>query len=101
MGPLAVEVDGVPLLLRFSAHALRRMGERGVAPAEVAEALRRPCEHAYDRERDVYLTLGCNGVAVVYALRGRVVEVVTVLREREYGALVGRLGGRRYRRLPG
>jgi len=64
---------------------------------EVLGALREPVQLLYDTLRDVYLALGVDGVAVVYAARGRVVEVVTVMRRREYEALVGRLGPRRYR----
>ena len=64
---------------------------------EVLGALREPVQLLYDTVRDVYLALGANGVAVVYAARGRVVKVVTVMRRREYEALVGRLGRRRYR----
>ena len=83
--------------VRFSAHARRRMSERGVSEGEVLEALREPVQIVYDRLRDVYLALGWNGVAVVYAQRGALVEVVTVLRRREYEALVSRLGEKRYR----
>ncbi len=81
----------------FSRHARERMRQRGVAPEEVEEALRCPVQLAYDHERDVYLALGCNDVAVVYAARGALVEIVTVLRRREYEALLSRLGRRRYR----
>jgi len=35
-----------------------------VAVDEVLEAIRNPCEYAYDKSRDVALLLGCNGVAV-------------------------------------
>ncbi len=73
------------------------MTERGVSFEEVIEALRHPVQIVYDKMRDVYLALGENNVAVVYAQRGLVIEVVTVLRRREYEALVGRLGSRRYR----
>jgi len=81
----------------FSRHARERMRQRGVTPGEVEEALRCPVQLAYDHERDVYLALGCNDVAVVYAARGTLVEVVTVLRRREYEALLARLGRRRYK----
>ena len=93
-----VDLDGFPALLALTKHALERMRERGIGLEDVVEALRSPCSHAYDRERDVYLVLGCNGTAVVYAMRGRVVEVVTVMGEREYRFLVGHVGPRRYRR---
>jgi len=83
--------------LRLSRHAVERMRERGVSVEEVLGALREPVQLLYDTRRDVYLALSAEGVGVVYAARGRVVEVVTVLRRREYEALVGRLGPRRYR----
>ena len=91
-----LRVDGI-FVARLSLHAKRRMAERGVDAGEVVEALRSPVQLVYDGERDVYLSLGPNGVAVVYAERGRVLEVVTVLRRREYEALLTRLGPRRYR----
>ena len=73
------------------------MSERGIGRGEVLEALRSPVEVAYDRFNDVYLALGGNGVAVVYAYRGAYYEIVTVMREREYLHLVRRIGRRRYR----
>ena len=94
-----ISLDGVEVVVRLSAHARRRMDERGVDLAGILEALRDPCEHAYDKSRDVALSLGCNGVAVVYTLRGGVLEVVTVMREREYRYLVQHVGRRRYKRL--
>jgi hypothetical protein len=84
-------------VVRFSSHARARMRGRGIGPGEAVEALEHPVQLVYDMLRDVYLALGANGVAVVYAARGRVVEVVTVMRRREYEALLGRLGDRRYR----
>ncbi len=75
------------------------MKERGVSFEEVVEALCTPVEIAYDKSNDVYLTLGANGVAVVYAYRGSYYEVVTVMREHEYMHLTRRLGRRRYRVL--
>ncbi|KSW11623.1 hypothetical protein CF15_01985 [Pyrodictium occultum] len=83
--------------LRVSRHARERMEERRVSLDEVLEALENPVQLVYDEEKDVYLALGVNDVAVVYAARGRVVEIVTVMRRGEYEALVGRLRGRRYR----
>ncbi len=84
--------------LRLTRHARQRMEERGISLEEVVEALEDPVQLLYDEERDVYLALGPTGrVAVVYAARGLEVEVVTVLRRREYEALVGRLGSRRYK----
>ncbi|MET1101200.1 MAG: DUF4258 domain-containing protein [Pyrodictiaceae archaeon] len=81
----------------FTAHAHRRMKERGVSGEEVLEALKNPVQHHYDRHRDVYLALGENGIAVVYAYHGSLVEIVTVLRRSEYEALVRRIGRRRYK----
>ena len=85
--------------LSFSAHAKTRMKERGISVEDVVEALEAPAQLVYDRMRDVYLILGNNGVAVVYAVRGLIVEIVTVMRRREYEALLGRLGSKRYRVL--
>jgi hypothetical protein len=96
---LRLVVDGVPVELVFTSHARDRMRERGIPVEAVVEALRSPCEHAYDRSRDVYLLLGCNGVAVVYAARGTVIEIVTVMGESEYRFLVHHVGSRRYRVL--
>ncbi|ALL00440.1 hypothetical protein Pyrde_0390 [Pyrodictium delaneyi] len=83
--------------LHVSKHARERMEERRVSLDEVIEALEDPVQIVYDEENDVYLALGSNEIAVVYAARGRVVEIVTVLRRQEYEALVGRLQGRRYK----
>ncbi len=99
MAPIEVVVGGVPVKLMLTRHAVERMRERGITVEGIVEALSMPCDNAYDRERDVYLTLGCNRVAVVYAFRGSTVEVVTVLREPEYRFLVNHVGARRYRRL--
>jgi len=84
--------------LRITRHAEQRMKERRISLEEVVEALESPAQLLYDELRDVYLALGPTGrVAVVYAARGLEVEVVTVLRRREYEALVGRLLGKRYK----
>ena len=84
--------------LVYTRHARVRMRERGVEPWEVEEALLHPVQLLYDTLRDTYLALGPRGrVAVVYAYHGSYVEIVTVLTRREYEALVGRLGPRRYR----
>lgn len=83
--------------LRVSQHARERMEERRVSLDDVLEALEDPVQIVYDSEEDVYLALGSNDIAVAYAARGRVVEIVTVMRRREYEALVGRLQGRRYK----
>ncbi len=76
---------------------MTRMVERGVEPGEALRALEEPVEIAYDKSRDVYVALGANGVAVVYAQRGAYYEIVTVMREVEYRNLVYRIGRRRYR----
>jgi len=83
--------------LVYTAHSRRRMRERGVDEAMVEEALREPIQVLYDRRRDVYLVLGGNNVAVVLADRISFAEIVTVMRRREYEALVKRLGRKRYR----
>ena len=83
--------------LHVSRHARERMAERGISLEDVVEALRDPVQVVYDFQRDTYVALGANGVAVVYAARGSLVEVVTVMRRREYEALLGRLGRRRYK----
>ncbi|AEM38811.1 hypothetical protein Pyrfu_0942 [Pyrolobus fumarii 1A] len=73
------------------------MRERRVTIDEVIEALENPEQLVYDKQRDVYIAMGWNGVAVVYAPRGIRYEVVTVMRRREYEALLKRLGNRRYK----
>ena len=83
--------------LLLTLHAKRRMSERAISVEDILDALREPVQVYYDIMRDLYLVLGYNNVAVVVALRGTLVEVVTVLRRREYEALIGRLGRRRYR----
>jgi hypothetical protein len=90
-------IPGDNYKIRLSSHARRRMEERGVTLADIVEALKEPVQVFYDGIRDTYLVLGANDVAVVVAVRGTLVEVVTVLRRREYEALTGRLGWRRYR----
>jgi len=84
----------------WSVHALRRMRERGVSFEEALSALRSPVEHVYDKSRDVYIAFD-GSVAVVYAYRPPVIEVVTVMRSREYRCLIGRLSWRRYRVIQG
>ena len=84
----------------YSRHAVERMRQRSIDPGCVEEALREPAQLLYDKARDVYLALSPGGgCAAVYAYRGSLVEIVTVLSRREYEALVGRLGRRRYRVL--
>ena len=84
--------------VRYSRHAVERMRQRRIDPGCVEEALREPAQLLYDKAKDVYIALSPDGdCAAVYAYRGSLVEVVTVLGRREYEALVGRLGSRRYR----
>jgi hypothetical protein len=83
--------------LVFTNHARRRMIERGISEEDVNRALSEPVQILYDRGNDVYLVLGSNNVAVVVADRVTFVEIVTVLRRKEYEALTGRLGRKRYR----
>lgn len=85
--------------LVYTRHAEERMRERGISRAEVEEALREPLQILYDRGNDVYLVLGGNDVAVVVANRVSYAEIVTVLRRKEYEALVGRLGRKRYKTI--
>jgi hypothetical protein len=90
-------LDGVRVEIRLTQHARQRMIERGVKLKEVLEALRNPCEHAYDKSKDVALLLGCNKVALAYVQRATYIEVVTVMREIEYYHLTRRIGRRRYK----
>jgi len=85
------------LHLLFTNHARVRMGERGITEDDVRQALLDPVQIVYDRAKDVYLILGSNNVAIVLSFRAPLIEVVTVLRRREYEALVQRLSRRRYR----
>ncbi len=83
--------------LRFTVHARKRMRERRISINEVVTAFCEPLQILYDRMRDTYLLLGSNNVALVYAMRGHVYEIISVLRRREYEALVNRLGAKRYK----
>ncbi len=85
--------------IKLTKHARRRMVERGISLEDIIEALTRTCEDVHDKQNDVYIALGCNGIAVVYSYRPPVMEIITVLREKEYNALIGRLGKRRYKVL--
>ncbi|ABM81373.1 DUF4258 domain-containing protein [Hyperthermus butylicus] len=75
--------------LVFTAHARKRMAERGISTREVVEALEAPVQLVYDRLRDVHLALGHNDVAVVYAVRGLIVEIVTVMRRKRLRGTAG------------
>jgi hypothetical protein len=94
-------LDGVKVEVRLSRHAFQRMAERRVSLGELLEALGNPCEHAYDKSKDVALLLGCNKVAVAYVQKGARIEVVTVMREAEYRHLTRRIGRRRYKTVGG
>jgi hypothetical protein len=83
--------------LVITAHAKKRMAERKITIADILEALRDPVQIFYDEERDTYLVLGLNNIAVVVSIKGLRIEVVTVMKRREYEALTGRLGDRRYK----
>lgn len=83
--------------LVVSAHARQRMRERGIGFEEMLEALQNPVQLVYDRVNDVYITVAQRGYAVVYAFRGSIVEVVTVLGRKEYEALLSKHGLRRYK----
>lgn len=82
--------------VRITRHARERMKQRRVSEQELIEALRNPLEHAYDKANDVYIAFN-GSVAVVYAYHPPVIEIVTVLREKEYRHLVKRLSNRRYK----
>ncbi len=86
-----------PWRLRLSRHAEERMRERGIGFDEVVEAIENPVQYMYDRWRDLYIAVSPRGHAVVYAIHGDEYEIVTVLRRREYEALVSKHGRSRYR----
>ena len=84
--------------LIFSKHARERMRERKISSNEVLESLLKPMQIVYDSWNDVYLAVSSTGKAVVYAFRGSIVEILTVLGRREYEALISKFG-RRYKVL--
>jgi hypothetical protein len=73
------------------------MVERGIGYSDVVDALTNPVQHVYDSWRDVYIAVSGRGFAVVCAFRGGYYEVLTVLRRREYEALIKKWGAKRYR----
>jgi len=81
----------------LSRHAMERMRERRVGLEEVLEALENPIQILYDEWNDVYIAVSPTGVAVVYAYRGPITEIVTVMTRKEYEALVSKYGRKRYR----
>ena len=83
----------------LSKHASKRMGERRLSMDEVREAIKNPVQHVYDRWRDVYIAVSWRGVAVVYAMHGGRIEVLTVLSKREYEALISKYGLKRYKTI--
>jgi len=82
----------------FSRHAKERMRERKIGDNEVLNALLNPVQIVYDSWNDVYIAVSGEGKAVVYAFRGSVVEILTVLGKREYEALLSKFN-RRYKVL--
>ncbi len=87
--------DKVKLVI--SKHARDRMRERGIGFEDLIDALSNPVQLVYDRVNDVYIAVGVKGYAIVYAFRGSIVEVVTVLGRREYEALISKHGIDRYK----
>lgn len=83
--------------LVVSAHAKQRMRERGISFEEVLEALQEPVQLVYDKDKDVYIAVAYKGYAIVYAFRGNIVEIVTVLGRKEYEALLSKHGLKRYK----
>jgi len=89
--------DGFRQSIIFSKHAIKRMNERKISLDEVLEILSSPLGIIYDKHNDVYIALGHQGTAVVYAFRANRIEVLTVLRKREFSALQKKFGERRYK----
>ncbi len=83
----------------FSKHALRRMHDRKISLDEVLDVLSNPLGVIYDGLKDVYIVLGYQGSAVVYAFRASRIEVLTVLGKREFSALQKKYGVQRYKAL--
>ncbi len=83
----------------FSKHALRRMHDRKISLDEVLDILSNPLGVIYDRLKDVYIALGYQGSAVVYAFRASRIEVLTVLGKREFSALQKKYGMQRYKTI--
>ncbi|GEM_PF-1656287 len=83
----------------FSKHSLRRMYERKISLDEVLEVLSSPLGIIYDKHNDVYIALGHQGIAVVYAFRASKIEILTVLGKREFSALQKKFGERRYKTI--
>ncbi|RLG84496.1 MAG: DUF4258 domain-containing protein [Thermoprotei archaeon] len=83
--------------IKLSKHAIARMRERKISLEEVHEAVNDPFQLVYDMWNDVYIVVSIRGIAVVYALHGKNVEVLTVLSRREYEALLSKHGSKRYK----
>ena len=83
----------------FSKHALRRMHDRNISLDKALDILLNPLGVIYDRLKDVYIALGYQGTAVVYAFRASRIEVLTVLGKREFSALQKKYGMQRYKTI--
>ncbi len=92
-------VERMETRIILTRHAKTRIMERNIDIDEVLEALREPVQIVYDRWSDVYIAVGSRGIGVVYAWRGAFTEILTVLRRREYEALMKKHGYKRYRVL--
>lgn len=81
----------------LSKHARLRMGERNIKEEDVYDASYSPVQLVYDSWNDVYIAVSMKGIAIVYALRGSIVEVLTVLSKKEYNTLMSKFKNGRYK----
>jgi hypothetical protein len=85
--------------IRITRHARIRMIERGIDREKLCQILSNPQTYFYDSWNDLYIAVGINGDAIVYAHHGRIIEVVSVLGRREFKALLSKYGLKRYKPL--
>lgn len=85
--------------LYITKHAMRRMRERKISLDDLYNTINDPYTYFYDSWNDLYLAVDMRGYAVVYAFRGSIVEIVTVLGRKEFEALLSKYGFSRYRHL--
>ncbi|RLG75570.1 MAG: DUF4258 domain-containing protein [Thermoprotei archaeon] len=83
--------------IMLSKHAKLRMKERNIKEEDIYDASYNPVQLVYDSWNDVYIAVSMKGIAVVYALRGNVVEILTVLGKKEYNALMSKFKNGRYK----